>query len=224
MPGTQSTFLLLVGDGGLYPHNLGNAFAAAAQTQAYLLNSQGHRVIACRVSSVQNFDDALLGHLQDESLNGQIDGGVIYFGHSGQYSPPGTTYTFSILAPGQEQGPDTNVTFDNLYELGNVVDNNMLGGSASIWLNGCNAGLDIYDAYARYKTSIAKGLSIILHRPVYAYDVGTYFSRRDAASDKHYNGEGFLAPETPPAYAVPAGPPGHKPGYVRFVNGEVKNQ
>jgi hypothetical protein len=179
---------------------------------------------------VQDFDDALLGKLQNESLNGQIDGGVIYFGHSGQYSPPGETYTFSILAPGQEQGLDTNVTFDNLYILGNVVtayrlnnvNTNILGPFASIWLNGCNAGLDIYDAYAGYTTSIAKGLSIILHRPVYAYDVGTYYSQSDAANDSHYDGRGLLAPQTPPAYAVPAGPPSHKPGYDLFVNGTLK--
>jgi hypothetical protein len=123
MPGTQSTFLLLVGDGGLPPHNLGNAFAAAAQTQAYLLNSQGHRVIACRVSRVQDLDNALLGSLPGESLTGQIDGGVIYFGHSGPHTEiiNGIAHPASILAPGQAAGPDTNVTFDNLYILGNVV-------------------------------------------------------------------------------------------------------
>jgi hypothetical protein len=235
MAGTKSTFLLLAGDGGLPPYNLGTTFAAAAQTEAYILNSEGHRVIACRVSSVEDFDNALLGHLYNESLTGQIDGGVIYFGHSGPgtVSINGKKYPISALFVGQQQGPDTNVTFDNLFMLTNVqqaytlnnVMTNMLGGFASIWLNGCEAGLDIYDIYFKAVTSIAKGVSIALNRPVYAYERGTYNSPKDAADDKHYDGSTFLAPQTPPAYPVPAGPIGNKPGYSLFVNGlKVKTE
>jgi hypothetical protein len=241
MPGTGSTFLLLAGDGGLPPHNLGNTFAAAAQTEAYILNSEGHKVIACRVSRVEDFDNALLGNLQNESLTGQIGGGVIYFGHSGTgtLTDNGKEYPISALFVGEQQPsvqvPNPNLTFGNLDMLGNVtraytlngVQTNMLGGFASLWLNGCRAGLDTYDSYQKAVTSIAKGISIELSRPVYAYEVGTYTSAADAADDQEWApGPGELAPQVPPIYTVPAGPPGHKPGYSLFVNGQrvQKNQ
>jgi hypothetical protein len=79
MEGAQSTYVIIVGDPGLGEHNVGNGFNLAAQQRANDLQSQGHRVVACRASSAQDFDNVLIQH-------GYIDGGVIYFGHSGPYT------------------------------------------------------------------------------------------------------------------------------------------
>ena len=225
-PGTQSTFLLLVGDPGKGDHNSGNLFNLAAQTEADQLKSQGHRVVACRVSSIQMVDQAFI-------TNGYIDGGVIYFGHSGPFTLKDAITgkklgVASILAVGQESGPATNVSFANLtQQLSNIQTAhggmNIMGPNAAFTVNGCKAGVDVDDYYWLAPTSIAKGLSLVTQRGVYAYQVGMYFSQLDAAHDNHVTGEGLAHfPSTPPIYMVPVGAPGRKRAASLFVLGALK--
>jgi hypothetical protein len=210
---------------------VGRQFGLAAQTQANSLLSKGSKVIACRASSIQEFDSALIGTGRDESLTGLIDGGVSYYGHSGY----GTLLVnnvavgaISALYVGQERGIDTNITSNNVYELANVTTAftnaqgqkvNILGPNASIFLNGCAAGADVFDYFVQYKVSIAQLISLYTERGVYAYEVGTYFSQQDAAHAKSQISSG--EPKLPsnymgPLYVVPNGVPGRKPPMKGF--------
>lgn len=45
---------MLVGDPGLADHNVGNLYNLVAQTQMNSLQTQGHNVVVCRVSSIQH--------------------------------------------------------------------------------------------------------------------------------------------------------------------------
>jgi Glucodextranase, domain B/Bacterial Ig-like domain (group 2) len=114
--GTGTTYLILVGDPGIntvdasghvHNHNVGDLFNLAAQTEANNRQASGNRIVACRVSSIQQFSQALVGH-------GLIDGGVIYFGHAAflPLTDPTTQVTdeYPTLNPGEQSGPDTNVT------------------------------------------------------------------------------------------------------------------
>jgi hypothetical protein len=213
--GTGSSYLILVGDPGHTIHNVGNEFNFAAQTAANSLQSQGNNVIACRVSSVQNVVAAL-------TSSGRIDGGVIYFGHSGPYHDFSVNGNVSILAVGAGSGDDTNVSFRNVSQLSAVLtafngSQNIIGTNAAILLSGCNAGVTIYDAYAIFETSIAQQISNKTQRGVYAYTVGLYFSQLDADHDPYVNGVGRNGPSGVPAYMVPEGAPGHKPKTVPFT-------
>jgi hypothetical protein len=204
--GSQSTYLLIVGDPGLnlgpgHNWNQGDSFALAAQQQANDLNSQGHRIIACRATTVQDFNNKL-------TTNGQIDGGVIYFGHAGKYPDPASGTLFSALFVGQDPITNENMYAYNVATLSNAE----LGPNAAIWLNGCDAGKD-----APGGSSIAQLISNQLHRGVYAYDVGTYFSSSNAANDTSINGIGLKAPLDLPVYMVPEGTPGKKPDYIPFT-------
>jgi hypothetical protein len=83
-------------------------------------------------------------------------------------------------------------------------------------ISGCNAAYTLFDKYAQKKLSIAELLANNLNRVVYAYEVGMYFSTRDAQHDKWVNGmdqQGHprKAPDALPMYMVPEGAPGHKP-------------
>jgi hypothetical protein len=178
--GTGSSYLILVGDPGHGIHNVGNEFNFAAQTSANSLQAQGNNVVACRVSSVQNVVAAL-------TSSGRIDGGVIYFGHSGPFHDFSVNGNVSILAVGEGSGDDTNVSFRNVSQLSAVLtafngSQNIIGTNAAILLSGCNAGVEIYDAYAIFETSIAQQFSNKTQRGVYAYTVGLYFSQLDAGS------------------------------------------
>jgi hypothetical protein len=214
--GTQSTYLLLVGDSGNGIHNGGNLFNLAAQQNMNELNSQGHSVVACRVSSVQNVHSALL-------QNGFIDGGVTFFTHGGPHDLIDENGLkvgqVSILAVGQATGPDTNVSFLNVNTLSNIQTahngHNIVGPNASMLINGCSAAKNIFDTYAGFTTSIARQLYINTSVQVKAYSVGMYFSALDAAHDTKFGPKkGDLAPGSLPLYLVPLGPPGHKPGPV----------
>jgi hypothetical protein len=79
-----------------------------------------------------------------------------------------------------------------------------------MWINGCQAGLTIFDTGYNGYVSIAQLISVNLNRGVYAYDVGMYFSQLDAQHDKHANGTG-QPPNALPMYMVPLGAPGRKP-------------
>ena len=209
--GSQPTFILLVGDAGLPGHDDGNLFNLAAQTQANNLQAKGNNVVGCRVSSIQDVYYALTN-------NGNIDGGVYYFGHSGirqeitSGQPPSQTTNLFV---GQEQGPDTNITAQNVSYLKPIQTanggGNFLGQNAAMWINGCQAALTIFDTSYNGYVSIAQLISVNLNRGVYAYDVGMYFSQLDAQHDKNITGNGRHPPNALPMYMVPEGAPGHKP-------------
>ena|SRR5258708_1255794 len=229
MQGIQPSYLILVGDPGLNntpsgrDHNLGDLLNLAAQQKAIDLNQQGlgNWVVACRVSSIQDFNAALTEVASGEFFPGQITGGVFYFGHAAiQYDVVGNVVIgeHSILAPGQGTGQDTNIGDFNVATL----QNTQLGAKATITLNGCNAGLET----PGHRLPIAKLLALQLQRTVFAYDVGVYFSHQDADRDTHFNGmddlsNGNQAERTVtwglPMYAVPEGPPGQKPRPKQFL-------
>lgn len=212
MSGAGSTFLILVGDPGEDPHNAGHLVNLAAQTEANNRNAEGHRVIACRVSSVQQFVNAM-------THNGYIDGAVIYFGHSGPYhgTVGGRGVAASMLNVGGASGVDTNVSALNVSLLSAVRTayrhRNILGPNVSLWLNGCKAGEEIDDYYAGYRTSIAQMIANQIQRGVFAYEVGTYFSRNTPATDPKNAADKQKFATRLPIYMVPVGPAGRKPGY-----------
>ena len=205
--GSGSTYLILVGDPGINTttgsHNVGNLFNLAAQTEANNLQAGGHHVVACRISSVQHTSTALTTH-------GLIDGGVIYFGHSGL--SPGTDINgnkiyYSILAPGQQSGASTNISYQNVGSLSNA----QLGSGAefAITLNGCNAG-------ARTPSGlppIALLLANQLQRTVAAYKVGMHFSNLDASHDPTVVGPSSNPSGLPMYMNADGAPPRPQPTY-----------
>ncbi len=204
MAGTLSTYLIIIGDEGRNNgpgHNwdMGYTFPLAAQQQANDLNFQGHRVMACRASTVQDLNNAL-------TTNGPIDGGVIYYGHAGRITVSGIQY--SALFVGQDPLVNENVYAGNV----NVLSGAQLGPDASVWLNGCDTAVD-----AQGGSSIAQLISNQLNRGVYAYDVGVYFSSYTIANDPYTSGNGRKAPADLPVYAVPVGAPHQKPNYKPFT-------
>jgi hypothetical protein len=225
--GTQSTYLILIGDPGTMgpsgiSHNVGNSFNLAAQTELNILQSQGHLVIACRVSSVDHVYNAL-------TMQGLIDGGVIYFGHSGRLGYPDSSGHIvsesSNIFVGQSRAPRTNIDASDVSTLAGVqtanAGGNSLGGNAAFTVNGCEAGFVFFDALAQSETAIAQLIANNLKRGVYAYNVGVYFSQYDAQHDPHVsallpNGGMLYGPSSLPDYMVPDGAPRHKPDYIPF--------
>jgi hypothetical protein len=229
LAGSQSTYLMLIGDPGLNDpggasHNVGNLFNLAAQTEANGLQAQGHSVVACRVSTIGLTYTAL-------TQNGLIDGGVIYFGHSGVLQRLNiqtgaiVTQTSNIFV-GQGQGADTNISATNINTLAGVQTanggSNSIGPNAAFAISGCQAGLTIFDTSynggSGGSISIAQLISNNIKRGVYAYDVGIYFSQLDAQHDPHRTGLGLYPPNALPMYMVPEGAPGHKPTLIGFVS------
>lgn len=169
--------------------------------------------------------------------NGLIDGGVIYFGHSGPFIDPQINDRVTILAVGEAGGNDDyNISFRTAPQLSKVLTaytdpitmkpTNIIGGHASILLNGCEAGATLDDAYALYRTSIAQLVSNATQRGVYAYDKAMYFSINDAAhaTTRVPSQEPNPLPATPPLYMIPEGPPGNKPAPLPFCpNGKCEN-
>jgi hypothetical protein len=214
LSGSNQTYLILVGDPGLKIHNVGNAFALAAQQEANDLHDKGNTVIACRVSSIQEFNAALT---QNGLVTGQF---VFYFGHSGPFgvvnTQTGQVVGFaSLLNVGQNSGNDTNIGYYNYHDLCDINQgcniDTVLSKNTSIVLNGCGTATDIDpDYYAQYKINIAQLLSNQLVRGVYGYDVGMYFSDKDANHDPYFGAHGRVAPNDLPVYMIPNGAPGHK--------------
>jgi len=213
------TYLVIVGDAGLntngHQHNVGYGFDLVAQQATNDLQAAGNSVIACRTSSVADFNNAL-------TLNGSINGDVIYVGHSGlfEYETQPKTYA-SMIFVGQATGPSTDIYALNVDQLCNPPGcniNNYLGGTSAIRIDGCGAGHTVQDVYAQITTSIGQLLAYQLQRNVYAYDGGLYFSSNTAASDRYYDGtdpytgKSRFGPSILPDYLVPAGDPGSKPG------------
>jgi hypothetical protein len=209
--GTGTAYLILVGDQGVktvdasghvHDDNVGDLFKLSAQTEADTLQASGHRVVACRVSSIQQFSQALVG-------NGPIDGGVYYFGH-GTILPltnPATQVVddYPTLNPGEQAGPDTNVTPFNYKTLSGVE----LGMNAAVWLNACNAAL-----WFNGHEPIAQLISNQLNRGVYAYEEGMFFSTDP--NEKALNGQKLPnPPDHVPIYMIPEGAP-PKPTWIPF--------
>lgn len=180
------TYVILEGDPGLnlpghVPHNVGDLFNLAAGTQQDALNAQGNLAASPqRVSSVQDFAAQLTG-------NGLITGGVIYFGH-GMGVDYGDGTQGSALAPGEQAGPDTNVTANNV----NKLSNQQLDTGATITLHACFAGF----GSGRY--SIAQLIANQLQRRVYAPTAGTFFS-----VDPNSTASGATAPPLPDQVTKP---------------------
>jgi hypothetical protein len=214
LAGSGPTYLILVGDPGLPPHAVVQGFNLAAQQNANDLQSQGSKVIACRVSSVKDFNQAL-------TTNGFIGGGVIYYGHSGPYGF-GPQEIISILAVGQATGADTNMNYSNINEICPSGCDSVLGPNVSITINGCRAAVPVSgvpnDPTGISGTPIAKVLARQIGRPVYAYRVGMYFSLHDAAhaTSTNWAGEPKTLPTSLPMYLIPEGTPGNKKSPIQF--------
>ena len=224
IPGTGSTYLLLIGDQGVnggpgQDHDVKDLFKLAAQTQADNLASRGHRILACRVSNIEQFNLDLTQH-------GQIDGAVIYFGHSGligfRSSPHGpVTAVASEVFVGQGTGDDTNIAAYDVNYLSDIKTayggQNSIAPSAALTLSGCNEGEIVDDYYAQTTAAIAQLISNVINRGVYAYEVGVYFSNTDVYHDQSVMGA--TAPDPTdglPVYVVPEGVPGRKPQLKPF--------
>jgi hypothetical protein len=206
----------LVGDPGLAPHNVKQGFNLAAQQNANDLQAQGNNVIACRVSSATDFNNAL-------TKNGSIAGGVIYFGHSGPYlysSNP--TIELSILAIGQAKGGDTNLTYSNINEVCPSGCSAILGANITLAINGCRAAVTVAgdpgDITGTSRTPIAKIIARQLNIEVTGYMVGTYFSVNSVAgaTSSNWTGEPNPLPTSLPMYLIPEGPPGRKKSPTPF--------
>jgi len=222
--GSGPTNLLLIGDPGLNnpggnSYNVGYGFSLAAQQKANDLHAQGNKVIACRVSSVQDFNAAL-------TQNGFINGDVHYFGHSGITGftvVTGAHVVASTLYVGQAPGANTNIGGYNVDQLCNTKSgcniDGILSNNTAIRLNGCDAGKTVPDYWANGNlTSIAQLIANQLRRGVYAYDVGTYFSSMNAANDPNFGpGKGWKGPSDLPVYMIPLGAPHNKPNPVPFI-------
>jgi hypothetical protein len=189
--GALSKYLILVGDPSTDPqggHNLGNLLNLSAQTQANSLQAQGHPVAACRVSTIQQFNQAL-------TTQGLIDGEVIFFGHAGHLpiiDNPGVFY--SLVSVGQGTDDNANISYINVATLSNA----QLGPSVTITLNACNAGKSPSPGQPPVALLIANQLK----RDVKAYQVGMYFSQNP--NDTQRGGIGKAA-STLPIYMLPQG-------------------
>lgn len=204
--GTQSTYLIVIGDQGLNHGsgrnwNVGSLFALAAQQKANDLQSQGHRVIVCRATTVQDLNNEM-------TTNGLIDGGVIYFGHAGEIgitdAITGKKTYYSSVFIGQDP-----IINENLYSGDvNLLSNAHLGSNATITFNGCDAGI------ANGQSPIAQLVANQLQRSVFGYPTGLYFSPLDAAHETETIRQ--KAPSDLPVYLVPIGHSGHKPPPILF--------
>lgn len=241
LTGSGPTDLILVGDEGLVPHDVGQLFNLAAQQKANDLNAGDDNVIACRVSSADDTAFTLIGGLPGEGLVGQITGGVFYFGHSGIYAHQTvqgvqrvTNGYESIVAAGQSAAgglfPRPNVDANTVKLLAGVqtgyrsggVRGNILSVNTSLLINGCTAGVALFDYLAQTYTSIAQLIANNIRRGVYAYTVGVYFSQQGIADDPWVTGTDFKGnprtiPESLPIYMVPVGTPHNKPNPKGFT-------
>jgi hypothetical protein len=164
----------LVGDPGLGGYDLHDLLNLAAQTNANQLQAQGNKVIACRISSVTDFNFEL-------TTNGLITGDVIYFGHSGEgvgTLSDGTKIKVTGLFIGERANPDSNLiktesgqgSYRNLCGSGCTIDS-FLSKSSAIRLNGVRPGRILRIIYKQYPISIAQLISNQLNRRLYSWRV-----------------------------------------------------
>ena len=166
-------------------YNVGNLFHLAALTQQDALNGTGNLPIGPkRVSSVQDFAAQLIS-------NGLITGSVIYFGHGAGESPNLVGTRGSLLAPGEGQGEDTNISSRNV----NLLTNSQLAIGATITLRACYAG------FGSGSYSIAQLIANRLQRKVFATSAGSFF----AVSPNARHGAGRNLPNQKPIYLIPDG-------------------
>ncbi|HEX5423452.1 MAG TPA: SBBP repeat-containing protein, partial [Candidatus Acidoferrales bacterium] len=228
--GTGSTYVILVGDEGTIGqsginHDVGPLFNLAAWQLALDLNSGSGNgnVIACRVSSVDDFKKGLIGTIHGESLNGQITGGAYYFGHSGElreYLGGTLIEDTSNLFVGQTAAVGSNIDANNVDQLAMVYKRKTLYQTAALWLEGCDAAQIINDTKYHSRISIAQLIANNIGNGVYAYEQGTYFSHSKPQDDDYVDG---MDPRDPqhkryriitgvlPIYVVPEGAPHNKP-------------
>jgi hypothetical protein len=211
-----STYLILVGDSGT-DHNVKQGFNLAAQQNANELQAQGNNVIACRISTATDLNNAL-------TKNGSIGGGVVYYGHSGPYLySTNPDVILSILAIGNAVGGDSNLHYHNIGEVCPPPGcSGILNSNITFAINGCRAGKkvagDPSDASGITQTPIAKILARQISIRVSGYLVGTYFSLHNAAtaSSSNYKGEPDPLPQSLPMYLIPEGAPGNKKAPTAF--------
>jgi hypothetical protein len=224
LPASGPTYLIVVGDSGT-DHNVHQGFNLAAQQNANDLQSRGNNVIACRISTATDLNNALKN-------NGHIGGGVVYYGHSGPYRYSASPEVIlSILAMGNAIGGDSNLHYYNINEIcPNTTCNGILDPNITFTINGCRAAKkvsgDPSDASGVTQTPIAKIIARQLNIRVTGYMVGTYFSLHSAATatSADYKGEPKNLPEALPMYLIPEGPPGNKKAPACFVAvGECTN-
>jgi hypothetical protein len=182
-PLVGQTYVSLVGDRGLGGHNVGRLFDLAASTRASALTASGDTVFTHRVSSVQDFNTGLTTH-------GPITGSAFFFGHAMQ----GNNFTVSLLAAGEGQGADTNITEFNV----NQISGAQMGPNASLFIYGCHAGLRPQNRPAG--KSIAQALADQLNRAVYAWRVGLFFS-----NNLNVRRSSDASPTGPTIYMLPEG-------------------
>jgi hypothetical protein len=189
-PGTNNTVdLILVGDPGRNNGpgrnwNVGNLFDLSGLTAQANLMAVGDSVFNDRVTYVSGANLSVSASL---TTNGIITGQVIYFGHGGRTIINGTSYR--ALFVGQDPVPNENLTALNV----NGLLNTMLGPGVTITLNTC-------DGAWGGANSIAQVIANQLHRKVYAYDVGMFFSNDPNATAPNGNPSGNV-----PMYMRPWG-------------------
>jgi hypothetical protein len=175
--GNSSSYLIMVGN----PGGAGLLFQRAAETQrdcltmalsasacssvfqappANLGNSRNTAVIV-PVNSDPDFDNALV-------TNGQISGGVYYYGHG---YPGG-------LNPSARGRKVANPPNDWVYSgnVKNMYATEFVGGNVTVTLRACHGGQD-----RKGGSSIAQLIANRLNVPVYAWRPGMFFSKSTAA-------------------------------------------
>jgi hypothetical protein len=190
-----ATYVILDGEPGLnngpgHDYNQGALFYLAAGTEQDRLNGLGNLASSPQlVASVQDIATQLIS-------NGPITGGVVYYGHGRAEQFPDGSYGGSQLSPGQNAGPDTNVTSLNVKLLSNAK----LGTGAQIFLHACMTGYG-----NRGFPSIAQLIANQLQRFVWAPYAGTFFSLipNPAPTISGRNAPKIPNPAYKPIYLVP---------------------
>jgi hypothetical protein len=203
--GNSSSYLIMVGN----PGGAGLLFQRAAETQrdclttalsasacssvfqappANLGNSQNTAVIV-PVNSDPDFNNALVN-------NGQISGGVYYYGHG--YA--------GGLNPSDKGREEANPPNDWIYpgNVANMSPAEFVGGNVTVTLRACHAGQD-----RKGGSSIAQLIANQLNVPVYAWRPGMFFSLTTTATNYNDPRTGLLKPRPinpgTPVFLLPTG-------------------
>jgi RHS repeat-associated protein len=159
---TPSTYLILEGQSGPN-HNVAGLFDLAAQTYKAQLAANGDSAVIVSISTEQDLATAL-------TSNGEITGGVVYFGHAGGVeTTSGAVYSALFISPGNT------LTSRN---IGNLSSDNLAPG-ISITINACNAGTSPNGA----ATPIAQLIANQLNETTYAYNAPMFFSNNPSTNN-----------------------------------------
>ena len=123
---------------------------------------------------------------------------MIYFGHGKAVVDANNTVVGSILAPGENQGANTNVSVDNVQLLQPAAK--LMSAKPTVTLNACHAGLGA----ANQSNSIAQLIANQLGVKVLAPVGGVYFTTNPSAtygSGKEVPAQ-FQITDQPPVYMI----------------------